>query len=130
MERAIITKFDGGKDGDGGFEAIRLAWFHWLGVNIGLADGGEVVFGHRLLIALVNQVVQTFLIDGVFADHALQHGARGVPAPEARNCIFLGQLMISSVRGFFYLVPVEFYVQDGLTLGGLFDGDLHTFLQP
>src|SRR5579859_1422697 len=82
-----------------------------------------------LLITLVNQVVQTLLIDSLFANHALQHGARSVSAPETRDGIFLCQLMISPLRGFLNFVPVQLNIQDGLALGRSLNSDLHTFLQ-
>src|SRR5579885_3005008 len=50
-------------------------------------------------------------------------------ASEAWDGILLRQLFIGAVRGPFHFIPVKFDIQEGLTMRGLFDGDLHTFLQ-
>src|SRR5262249_43360496 len=51
-------------------------------------------------------------------------------AAEAGDGIFLRQLAVGAVRGFLQLGPFQLNIEDGLALGGTFDGDFHNTLPP
>jgi hypothetical protein len=57
----------------------------------------------------------------------LQHTARGLPLTKSGDLGALYEAAVGPIQGALHLVRLDLYLQDYLTIGDTFDGNLHGF---
>ena len=104
---------------------IGLAELQFRGIDLRLVQRGDIVFLECVAVGLVHQIIETLLVNILFAELPFNERAGCFTPAKPANVDLLHKLAKSFIRSFFQFVPGVVYIKARFAPRQFFYRDLH-----